>query len=284
MDVSKTFDRFWQASLLGKIAAYGLSPSLIDWVKDFLSERSLRVFIDGCTSDPVATNAGVPQGSVLSATPFLLHINDLLIPGIYRYADDSTVVERYQTPKQCIAIIVMNRDIIDTQNNTGNVKFKCYDINSMCGQNLRQRVMFVAIAALVISVVVLLSSVAYLLNSASLDAYIIKQPVTAMNLIFSLVAASISSYQIVISLLLLWQGFWVNSGIFLCSLWYVSHLSILVVYWILFGARTVICFNENRRIQALLTIFIGIVYQALFTYFCVVVNRYLHSSNQDRYF
>ncbi|CAK1603403.1 unnamed protein product [Parnassius mnemosyne] len=44
----------------------------------------------------MATNAGVPQGSVLSATLFLLHINDVLMPGIYGYADDSTVVERYQ--------------------------------------------------------------------------------------------------------------------------------------------------------------------------------------------
>ncbi|XP_050563537.1 uncharacterized protein LOC126912962 [Spodoptera frugiperda] len=43
----------------------------------------------------MAINAGVPQGSVLSATLFLLHINDLLKPGTFGYADDSTVAERY---------------------------------------------------------------------------------------------------------------------------------------------------------------------------------------------
>ena len=43
----------------------------------------------------MAIDARVPQGSVLSATLFLLHINDLLHPGIVGYADDSTVMERY---------------------------------------------------------------------------------------------------------------------------------------------------------------------------------------------
>lgn len=95
LDVSKAFDRVWHDSLLSKLPAYGISPSLTNWVKDFLSDRSLRVVVDGCSSEPMTTNAGVPQGSVLSATLFLLHINDLLVPGIYGYADDSTVVERY---------------------------------------------------------------------------------------------------------------------------------------------------------------------------------------------
>ena len=95
LDISKAFDRVWHASLLSKLPSYGIPADVCSWVAYFLSERSIRVVIDGCSSDPMAIDAGVPQGSVLSATLFLLHINDLLQPGIVGYADDSTVMERY---------------------------------------------------------------------------------------------------------------------------------------------------------------------------------------------
>ncbi|XP_047997328.1 uncharacterized protein LOC125234949 [Leguminivora glycinivorella] len=95
LDISKAFDRVWHASLLSKLPAYGIPADLCSWLSDFLSERSIRVVIDGCSSDLMAIDAGVPQGSVLSATLFLLHINDMLQPSIVGYADDSTVVERY---------------------------------------------------------------------------------------------------------------------------------------------------------------------------------------------
>ncbi|CAG4952044.1 unnamed protein product [Colias eurytheme] len=95
LDISKAFDRVWHASLLNRLPSYGVPPELCAWIADFLSERSIRVVIDGCTSDPFDINAGVPQGSVLSTTLFLLHINDMLRPNVFGYADDSTVVESY---------------------------------------------------------------------------------------------------------------------------------------------------------------------------------------------
>ncbi|CAH2097689.1 unnamed protein product [Euphydryas editha] len=85
----------WGKPSINMLPAYGIPTSLCTWISDFLRERSIRVVVDGYTSDLLTINAGVPQGSVLSATLFLLHINDLLKPGIFGYADDSTVAERY---------------------------------------------------------------------------------------------------------------------------------------------------------------------------------------------
>ncbi|CAH2096385.1 unnamed protein product [Euphydryas editha] len=95
LDISKAFDRVWHASLISKLPSYGIPPGLCAWISDFLNERSIRVVLDGYSSDQKAIDAGVPQGLVLSATLFLLHINDLLVPGTFGYADDSTVTDRY---------------------------------------------------------------------------------------------------------------------------------------------------------------------------------------------
>ncbi len=57
-------------------------------------DRSISAVVDGYCSKPKSINSGVPQGSVLSPTLFLLFINDLLsitdCP-IHSYADDSTL-------------------------------------------------------------------------------------------------------------------------------------------------------------------------------------------------
>ncbi|CAH2094107.1 unnamed protein product [Euphydryas editha] len=91
LDMAKAFDRVWHRGLLSKLPSYGLPEGLCKWVASFLSSRCIRAVVDGCCSAKLDLNAGVPQGSVLSPTLFLLHINDLLsIDGIHCYADDST--------------------------------------------------------------------------------------------------------------------------------------------------------------------------------------------------
>ncbi|CAK1594040.1 unnamed protein product [Parnassius mnemosyne] len=97
MDIAKAFDRVWHKALLSKLPSYGLPEKLCNWITSFLVDRSIKVVVDGACSDYKPINADVPQGCVLSPTLFLLHINDMLLTGnIHCYADDSTVVERYQ--------------------------------------------------------------------------------------------------------------------------------------------------------------------------------------------
>ena len=65
---------------------------MLSIISSFLQERTMKVVHDGQTSASYVINAGVPQGSVLGPTLFLLFINDLPDGALSRigiYADDT---------------------------------------------------------------------------------------------------------------------------------------------------------------------------------------------------
>ena len=93
-DISKAFDRVWHRGLLQKINAIGIRGNLLNWFSNYLQNRTQAVVIKGQRSNYLNITAGVPQGSVLGPTLFLIYINDLtnsIDSTIKLFADDTSM-------------------------------------------------------------------------------------------------------------------------------------------------------------------------------------------------
>ncbi|GBM53583.1 RNA-directed DNA polymerase from mobile element jockey [Araneus ventricosus] len=77
-DVEKAYDRTWRHGILRKLYNLGFKGNLPLFIKRFLSSRTFRVRLGNFYSDPFNQVEGVPQGSVLSVTLFILHFSEIL--------------------------------------------------------------------------------------------------------------------------------------------------------------------------------------------------------------
>ena len=137
LDFSKAFDTVPHGKLLHKMKQYGVDGTINSWLCDFLTNRQMKVVVDGEESEAVKVDSGVPQGTVLGPLLFLCHINDLpdaVKSTVRLFADDCLL---YRPIKSIKDHLTLQKDLQQLEDwaKTWGMRFnakKCYimSINS----------------------------------------------------------------------------------------------------------------------------------------------------------
>ena len=125
LDFSKAFDKVPHARLVKKLDYYGIRGKTLQWITSFLHNRSQQVVIEGTYSSPCKVTSGVPQGTVLGPTLFLLYINDLIsnIQSTVRlFADDCLIYRPINSPNDH-QLLQQDLNTLNTWAKTWQMKF-----------------------------------------------------------------------------------------------------------------------------------------------------------------
>ena len=118
-DISKAFDRVWHGLLLSKLKNYGISGHLYKFIQNFLSNRKMRVRSGNKLSTPRTLDMGVPQGSVIAPTLFLVMLADIIQKVdpkdslLKNFADDLSLISKEFQKGNCASNIESFQNQVD---------------------------------------------------------------------------------------------------------------------------------------------------------------------------
>jgi len=96
IDFISAFDRLYYPALISNLIELEMLLPLIRWIYQWLQRRTMKIHHGNSFSKTIKIFSGAPQGSVLSATLFRLHIH--FLPKIFArfsshlFADDVALV------------------------------------------------------------------------------------------------------------------------------------------------------------------------------------------------
>ena len=95
-DLEKAYDTVWKYGVIRDLHKVGLRGRMPMFIQNFLTSRVFRVRLGSIYSDMYEQEMGVPQGSILSVTLFMLKINSIadVIPASFEkslFVDDFSI-------------------------------------------------------------------------------------------------------------------------------------------------------------------------------------------------
>ena len=73
LDLKKAFDTVNHEILLHKLQIYGFQIKALNFIRDYLTNRTQRCQLNGLYSDQREVTCGIPQGSILSPLLFIIY-------------------------------------------------------------------------------------------------------------------------------------------------------------------------------------------------------------------
>lgn len=117
-DIEKAYDMMWKEGLLIKLSHMGIKGRIFNWIKEFLSGRTIMVKIKGVISERHQVENGIPQGSIISPLLFSIMINDIFkevenFVDVALFADDGALWKRGRNVDFVVSKIQQAVDVVD---------------------------------------------------------------------------------------------------------------------------------------------------------------------------